>query len=293
MTTGSNTLVGTEHRPDLFIDQLQNASAVIAMGATRIQGISQNLAIPRMTAGSTAYWMAEDASITQSTPTFDNITLSPKQLSAHVSYSRKLLLQALPDIELLMRNDLTRQLGLALDAAALKGTGTSNQPLGLLNVAGIGSVAGGTNGAAPTWANVIGLESAVASANADVGSLGYLTNAKVRAKLKQTEKASSTGQFVWENGGNDGFARVNGYRAMASNQVPSNLTKGSATGVCSAIVFGDWSSLLVGEWGAADIIIDQYTEGSKGNTKIYAHLFADVAVRHPESFAAMLDALTA
>lgn len=262
------------------------------MGATRIQAASQNLSIPRMTAGSTAYWMAEDATVTQSTPAFDNISLSPKQLSASVAYSRKLLLQALPDIEQLMRNDLTRQLGLALDLAAIKGTGTSNQPLGILNVSGIGSVAGGTNGAAPTWAHMIALESAVASANADVGSLGYLTNAKVRAKLKQTEKATNTAQFVWEAGGNDGFSKVNGYRAFASNQVPSNLSKGTASGVCSAIVFGNWADLLVAEWGAADIIVDQFSDAAKANTRVYAHLFADVGVRHPESFAAMVDALT-
>ena len=147
------------------------------------------------------------------------------------------------DVESFVRNDLATVLALAIDLAAINGSGSNNQPTGILNTSGIGSVAGGTNGLAPAWSHLVDLESAVSIANADVGTLGYLTNAKVRGKLKQTSKVSGQNGFIWEAGNTP----VNGYMAGVSNQVPSNLTKGSSSGVCSAILFGNFADLIIGQ----------------------------------------------
>lgn len=291
VTTGSN-VVGADFRDDAFVLPLANRAQVVNLGATVLPELAQNVAIPRQTGRVAAAWYAEDATITESSATFDNITMSPKQVSATSRYSKKLMVQGLPAIELLLRNDLQGQLGLAIDQAAISGLGSSNQPLGILATAGIGSVAGGANGLAPAWSHIVALETALANANADMGALGYLTNSKVRAKLKQVEKSATTGLFLWENGPGDGFDRVNGYRAAVSNQVPSNLTKGTSTGVCSAIIFGNWSDLIIGTWGQVDVLVDPYSDSAKANVRIVATGFVDIAVRHPESFAAMQDALT-
>jgi len=198
--------------------------------------------------------------------------------------SRRLLLQGSVDVENLIRNDLATTLALELDRAAINGSGSSNQPTGILNVSGIGDVAGGTNGLAPTFAHMIELETDVAAANADLGALGYMTNATIRGTLKQTEKASSTGQFVWDDG------TMNGYTALATNQVPSNLTKGTSSD-CSAVIFGNWNDLIIGQWGALDILVDPYTGGASGAVRVRAMQDVDIAVRHAASFSAMQDAL--
>uniref|UniRef100_UPI003D0CC406 VWA domain-containing protein n=1 Tax=Haliangium sp. TaxID=2663208 RepID=UPI003D0CC406 len=75
------------------------------------------------------------------------------------------------------------------------------------------TIGAGTNGLAPAWSHVVDLETDVSVANAAMGNLAYLTNAKVRGKLKQTEKASGTAQFVWENSPTPGEGLLNGYRA--------------------------------------------------------------------------------
>jgi HK97 family phage major capsid protein len=155
---------------------------------------------------------------------------------------------------------------------------------------------GGTNGKAPAWSHLLGLESELATDNADVGGLAYLTNAKVRGKLKQTFINSTYGERpVWEQAPGDrpGWGSIAGYRAACTNQVPSTLNKGSSLGVCSAIIFGDWSSLMIGQWGSLDILVDRVTGGLKGTVRIIAFMDVDVAVKHAESFAAMQDALTA
>jgi hypothetical protein len=148
-------------------------------------------------------------------------------------------------------------------------------------------VAGGANGAAPTWANIVALETAVASNNADLGTLGYLTNAKVRGRLKVTEKAARTAQFIWNDNNT-----LNGYRANVSNQVRSNLTKGTAVGTCSALFYGNWADLLMGLWGGLDIIVDPYSNSTSGTMRVVVFQSVDFAVRNVASFAAMLDALT-
>jgi len=255
--------------------------------STLLTDLNGNIAIPRMTGGATGYWVGEGNAPTESQQAFDQVTLSPNTVAAYTEFSRKLLLQSSMDIEALVRGDLARVLALAIDYAAINGSGSSNQPKGILNQTGIGAVVGGTNGLAPIWSHVVDLETEVAIDNAAIGSLHYLTNTRVRGKLKQTEKAASTANFIWSEGG-----ELNGYSTAVSNQVPSNLTKGSSSGICSAILFGNFADLLIGMWGGLDIQVNPYSLDTTGSVRVTAFQDCDIAIRHPESFAAMVDALT-
>lgn len=292
LSVGTTTAGGHTVQTDLlaasFIDLLRNRAYMMQMG-TVLSGLNGNVAIPRQTGGATAYWVAEAGAPTESQQAFDQVTMSPKTLGAYTDFSRKLMIQSSIDIEAFVRRDLATVLAIEVDRAALHGSGSSNQPTGIASTAGIGSVAGGTNGLAPTWAHIIGLETEVAVDNADIGSLAYVTNAKVRGKLKGTEKASSTAQFIWSD---SGATPLNGYGAVVTNQVSSALTKGSSSGVCSAIFFGNWADLVIGMWGGLDLLVDPYTASTTGTVRVTALQDIDIAVRHAESFAAMLDALT-
>ncbi len=286
-TAGGHT-VATNLLAQNFIELLRNKMALTNLGAQFLAGLVGSIAIPRATSGATAYWVAENGAPTESQQAFDQVAMAPKTVGAYTDISRKLLLQSSIDVEGFVRNDLATVVALAIDLAAINGSGASNQPTGILNTAGIGSVAGGTNGLAPTWAHIVDLETQVAVGNADIGTLGYLTNAKARGKLKGTSKVSGQNGFVW---GDDGM--VNGYRTGVSNQVPSNLTKGTSSGVCSAIVFGNFADLIVGQWGSLDLMVDPYTGSTAGTVRVVALQDVDIAVRNAVSFAAMKDALTA
>jgi HK97 family phage major capsid protein len=287
-TAGGHT-VATDLLASSFIDLLRNAMALVPMGIRMMTDLNGNIAIPRATGGATAYWVAESGAPTESQQAFDQVPMTPKTVGAFTDISRKLLLQSSIDVEAFVRQDLATVLGLAIDQAGINGTGSSNQPRGILTTSGIGSVAGGTNGAAPTYEHIVNLETAVAVDNAAIGNLGYLTNTKVRGQLKKTQKfADTNGMPVFEAGDTP----LNGYRAGISNQVPSNLTKGTASGIASAIIFGNWSDLMLGMWGGLDLMVDPYTNSTSGTVRIVALQDVDYAVRHPESFAAMLDALT-
>lgn len=285
-TAGGNT-VATELLSGSFIDLLRNKLAIAQLGATVLSGLNGNVAIPKQTGAATVYWVAESGAPTESQQTIGQVTLTPKTVGAFTDFSRRLLLQSSIDVEQMVRNDLAAVLALGIDLAAINGSGASNEPTGILNTAGIGSVAGGTNGATVTFDNIIDLETAVSIANADVGNLSYLTNAKQRGVMKKAPIVAGYPDKIWDRG----EYPLNGYNCAVSNQVPSNLTKGSSGAVCSAILFGNWSDLLIGMWGGLDLMVDPYTSSTTGTVRIVALQDVDVAVRNAVSFAAMKDAL--
>lgn len=285
-------LVGTDVLGSIMIDLLRPSSQVVAAGATVLPNLQGNVGIPRMTGGATIQWVAESSAPTEGAPTWDQVSLTPKTAAGYVDIGRRLSLQTGGDVSRLVSADLIAGVGTAIDLAAIAGTGASNQPRGILNTSGIGSVAGGANGAAPTYDNLVDLEASVANANTLLERPAFLTNSRVRAKLERTQMFGGTnGVPVWRSGP-DGD-QLKGRRALSSNNVPSNLVKGSSGAVCSAILFGNWSDLLIGLWGAGvTIFADPFSNSSIGGLRLVVLADVDVAVRYVTSFAAMQDALT-
>ena len=269
---------------------LRPYSRVIAAGATTFSGLSSNISVPRQNAASTTSWVAENAALPDVSGTLNQLSLEPNRIGSYVELSNMLLAQTSNSIEQFIKNDLLNAIAAAIDAAAIFGTGLSNQPLGLLAAtSGIGSVVGGTDGLAPTWSHICQLVQRVADANADAGSLAYLTNSAVAAKLRSTARIASTDSKMLLEG-----STLLDYPLLISNNVPSTLDKGSSTGVCSAIIFGNWQDIIVAQWGqSVEIIVDRFSLATTGLTRVVATSYADIAIRRPESFSAMKDALTA
>lgn len=303
-TTGGN-LVATDLMADEFIEALRNNSVMLNLGVRTMTGLVGDVAIPRRSGVASTYYLStETTAITQSESTFDQVTLSPKNLAALSKYSRQTLLQATPGIEDLIRRDLTDGINLGIDLGILNGSGSSGQPTGILNTAGIGSVALGTNGGAITVNSLVDLEEQVLIDNGAVNrdAIGYVTNAKVLAELKKLRAGGSTttdGAYLVNDqldaiGRGGTPASVNGYPLYVTNQVPSNLTKGTSSGVCSAVLMGDFSQAMVGFYGnGIEIVVGEDSDDfSKALTSVRAIVSYDVAVRHAESFAAILDVTT-
>jgi HK97 family phage major capsid protein/HK97 family phage prohead protease len=262
-TAGGN-LVADELLSGSFIDLLRNRLAFAQAGVSILTGLQGNISIPRQTSAATAYWVGENVAPTESQQAIDQVNMTPKTVAAFVDYSRRLLLQSSIDVEGMIRNDLARVIALEIDRAAIYGTGSSNQPLGLVNTTGIGTE---TLTNAGTFAELIAMETDVASANADVGSMRYIMNAAARGALKSTSKAGTEAIFVWENN------EVNGYPVIVSNQLQANDA-----------LFGDFSSMVMGMWSGLDLMVDPYAGATAGTVRVIAHQDLDVAVKQPASF---------
>ena len=270
-SAGGN-LVATDLDAGSFIDLLRNASALDQAGATVLTGLTGNVAIPRQSGAGTAYWVAESGAPSESQQTIDQVSLTPKTVAAFTDYSRRLMLQSSIDVENMIRTDLATVLALKIDLAGLYGTGSNSEPLGLKLTTGIGTE--NFAAAAPTFEEVVALESDVATANALLGSPVYLMNAAMRGGLKTTKKDTGSGMFIME--GNE----VNGYLGVLSNQVASG-----------DLWFGNFADLIIGYFSGLDLMVDPYTHSTSGTVRVVAMQDVDIAVRHPESFSRGNDTL--
>ena len=267
-TTGSN-LVGTNHMGSNFIEILRNKLIISKLGGQVLTGLSGNVAIPKQTGSATAYWILEGADTTASDLTIGMLNLSPKTVSGATAYTRQMLLQSNPSIENLVMTDLAANIALAIDRAAISGTGLSGQPTGILNTNGINAVDCTTAKGGLNWANVVSFETKVAAGNADVNNMHYIAGAAVTGLLKTTEKSTGSAKYLLEDN------EVNGYGFTRTNQVGADT-----------MLFGDFSQIITALWGGLDIMIDPYTKAASGGTVIRAFQSLDIGLRYAQSFSA-------
>lgn len=291
--TGSEAgnLVATDLRTDLWVDALRNAMCMGRLGARFLTGLTSSLSVPRKSTASTLGTLTEIGSASETAPVTAALSLTPKRVGAYVEASKQAIIQAALSVEDMIRDDLLMGAAVQIEYLSINGNGTSPQHAGIRNTTGIGTVVGGTNGAAPTWAHIVDLESKCADANAEPDTrAGYLINSKTRGKLKQTQLGTNL-PMIWSPFSND--TPVNSYRAIVSNNVPSNLTKGTSTTVCSSAIFSsDWSHEILAFFGAPDVTVDPYSKADTGQVKITLNQFADSGVRQPGAFAKIDDLIT-
>ena len=263
-----SNLIGQDYRAGDFIDVLRNNSAVMPM-ATMLNGLSGDVKIPRKTAASSAAFISsEGGAAGESEFTVGSVTMSPKTLGAFTDVTRQLMIQSSIDVENLIRNDLAQSMAIAIDDAALEGSGSSGNPTGITNTSGINTVSL-SSAAAPTFAEMVSMETSVRVDNALMGDLAYIVHPTNYGTLKTTEKATNTAQFVAVND------EINGYKVVVSPQLTANN-----------YVFGNFDDLLVGMFGGLDIVVDPFSNSTSGTVRIVALQSIDTAVRHAVSFCA-------
>ena len=292
---GTNNVGGflkpTDHMGNEFIEALKAKLVVSQAGARIMTGLKGDVAIPKMSAEtSNVAFVSENSAPSEGNATFAQVTMSPKTLAAQVDISRKLMLQSDPSIESVLRQDIIATFARKIDEVAIEGGG-SNEPSGVL--AGVASgnvITAATNGAAPSYENVVEMIRLVEASNAilNEGSLKFLGNPKLTSKLRRVLKSSAdtSSNFILENDNS-----ILGYDYLSSTLVPSDLTQGSGSGL-SAMIFGDFSQLMLGFYSGVDVIVDPYTGSAAGTTRLAFFQDLDVALRHGESFSCKKDLIT-
>jgi len=180
--------------------------------------------------------------------------------------------------------DIRKMTEQAIDTAVINGAGSGGAPEGILQNSDVDVLVGDTDGIAPTWAQLVAMETAVREANAAGTNLNYLLTPGLIGLLKQTVHAGS-GNWNYLLAA-DG--KLNGYNTVGSTLVPSNLTKGTGTNLHAAI-FGDFSNVLIGEWGFYDMVVDNITQKKSGLIEITVNQFLDILIRNGEAFSVSKD----
>jgi len=281
-----DNFIPTVHRGDMFIEALRAKQVMSNLGVTFMGGLTNRIKMPKFSAGATAAFVEELGAVADQSQTDAGVTLQPRTMGAYVDISRLALKESVPALDQIVQDDLLRAAADLIESAAISGSGSGGQPTGILNNGDVGNVdiSAGTDVAALTWADLTDLVKTVEDADGIINAqtLGWLSNPKVKAKMANTVKVSSTDSIMLLN---DPWNSIYGYRAEFTSNVPSNLNPGDGGTDGSALIFGDFSQLIVGLFGGADIMIDETTGGLAGTTRIILHQDVDIAIRNGASFA--------
>lgn len=271
--TQGGYLVGTDIAPQSFIDLLRNRSVVMRLGARVLSGLQGSVTIPTQAAAGAVGWLGESGTATESNATFGQKTLSPKTVGGYQAYSRQLMLQSSLDVESLINADLAAQVALAVDTAALAGTSTnSTQPLGIRYTSGLGT-ANPTSGTAVSYGDMVRFQSTVAASNALFDNFSYVCHPGIAALLMGKFTNATYGEMpIWGGALLDG--QVAGRRGLASAQITSGTMLG-----------GDFSQVVVGEWGTVEVEVNPYANFQAGIVGVRAMYSCDVLVRYGQAFA--------
>lgn len=276
-----------------IIELLYPATVIYSLGARRLGMANGNLNIPKIKTGSRAMFTGENRAIPKSAPKFGNLKLSAKKLTALIPMSNDLLRSTNFDNDVIVGQDVTKQMALGVDWGALNGTGGEFQPLGITKNKGVQNIdvtaldelyassAGVLTAAFPNY-----LIASVLKNNVYADGLGFVFNTSVEQFFKSLR--DNVGGFIFAQEMNEN-GTLAGYPYRTTNLLETASGK-------TSIIFGNWNDLVIGEQGALEI--ETSREGAwtddAGNlvsafendqTLIRAINNVDTGLRHDESFA--------
>lgn len=313
ITTGAALgaeLINTVTDRSNYLEALRPYNVLQAGGIEVIQNASgDNVNYPRENSVYTAAMAAtENAAATESmTATlFQTVSFTPKRGTGYVQVSNQMSSsgagQGGSDLEARVRNQIVKGHALLMDTQGISGTGSSGQVTGITTTSGVGTVVGGTNGANFSRTHITSFESTAGAAGAVLERCKYFINFSVNAYGKRTEISSGSGRFlidsvpIWmyaeKNTGKGNRSMIDQYEALVSSNIPNNLTKGTASGIASAILFGDPTDAKFMQFGGMQVIVDPYVNGGSALTNYYVHHWFDFKVLRPGSWVISLDMLT-
>ena len=279
-----------------IIELLQARSVVTQMGATMLDNLQGSpIQLPRQSGGATAYWVGENAAITGSDLTLEQLSLTPKKVGALVKLSNSLIKLSSPSAEALVQRDIAKCIALSIDLKALRGTGASNQPAGVNTQSNINTVAIGVNGGSITFDHLIDMEYELAVDNALDGKLGFIFHPCIRRNLLKKKVPNYSGQtdgsYIVQPATEADFKNWVGHPYAMTTQIPINLTKAEGTAL-TEVYFGNWEELIIANWGGMEIMASNETSDAFEKDMTWVRILqeVDIAVRHAASFCLINDA---
>ena len=242
------------------IAPLRAKNVLVQAGAKFITNLTGDVQIPLMTAESCG-WESEIAEAKDGAGTFSSVKLSPKRLTAYIDLSKQFLIQDSVGAEELIRQDLINALNAKLEATILGAEdGDLTKPEGIFHKIDP------TAHTVSNFADLVNAESDIEDANV-IGEMKYVMSNKAKAAFRSMAKSSKTTQLVMEGGQIDGTPVLNTSHVSGKN-----------------FVYGDFSNLAIGQFGAVDLLVDPYTKASSGQIRIIINAYFDSKVLRPEAF---------
>lgn len=243
-----------------ILEPLRAKNVLVEAGAKYLTNLVGDVQVPIMSATNVG-WAGEVADAASGDPTFSHVTLQPKRLTAYIDLSKQFIAQDSLAAEQLIREDLVKAINNKLEATILGNeSGTTTQPQGMFDAISATSVSG--------YADICNLEADIEDANVN-GNCVYVMSNKAKAALRAMAKSSKSTQLVYENGEVDGTKSLNTSHVAGKNYL-----------------YGDFSNLAIGQWGAIDLTVDPYTLARSGQIRLVVNAYFDAKILRPTAFVA-------
>lgn len=267
--------VGTDHNDVVatdiqnILDPLRAKNVLVQAGAKFLTGLRGDIQYPILS-GANVGWLAETASASDGAGTISAVSIQPKRLSAYVDISKQFLAQDSADCEAAILRDIVNAVNDKLEATVLGKESDDPAHFSLFY--------NQTPTAISTYAGLCNLEASVENANI-FGKMSYLVSPGAKAALRGMAKSSKVTQLVLEGGDIDGTP------VYSSTNVGKGVGSGTPFVQSGNLIYGDFTNLVIGQWGGLDLTIDTVTQAVAGKVRVIINAFFGVGVLRPQAFA--------
>ena len=243
-----------------ILEPLRAKNVLVEAGAKYLTNLVGDVQVPIMSATNVG-WAGEVSDAASGDPSFSHVTLQPKRLTAYIDLSKQFIAQDSLAAEALIREDLVKAINSKLEATILgSASGDTTQPQGMFNAISATSVA--------SFADVCDKEADIEDANVN-GDCVYVMSNKAKAAFRNMAKSTKSTQLVMENG------EIDGTKAINTSHVEGKK-----------YIYGDFSNLAIGQWGAIDLTVDPYTLARSGQIRLVVNAYFDAKILRPSAFTA-------
>lgn len=137
---GTEALNQTVYQPGMYTPVLRAPSTKDAVGTRKVGVAGQTISFPVATSGLNAGYVDLNGEIPSATMDFALKFMSPKKYGCFIDVSYTSLKQDDPSAEAVIMEDIGKALTQTADYAFFNGLSGNNQPVGLLNTAGVNTV---------------------------------------------------------------------------------------------------------------------------------------------------------
>lgn len=264
-------LVAQENLPNLFVDFVRSRIGV--KNATFLTGLTgAPVTIPAQTSDTTVAWVSggttttdANAAVSETTPVIGDVTLTPHKLGGFTVVGKDMVLMGNPDATAIVMRSLLANVAHKLGTTMLKGNASNPTITGVATATGVQTQVI-ANMASATWANFTSMIGKIEGLEWD-GEQEFVMSASDNALLKSIAKGNYGSGFIVEDGYLDG-RRVH---------VDGSLSAGD-------VFLGDWSNVVVGQWGGIELMVDPYTLATAGSVRVIVSLVCDIGILRPNTF---------
>lgn len=293
-TGGAGGFIAPEEWQVRMIELLRDKLIAVAAGVELMPGQTNAVVrIPRQSASGTGYWVGENAAITPSQQTYEQLTLTPKIAAGLTKASMQFIKYSNPSAAAVIERDLVATLQRLIDLAIFRGTGVGDQPTGIANTSGITAVAWGSNGEEPTQIRLEKMRLALHEAKSLEQKVTWVTPPKGQSSIRSILDGNDRPIYLEHQNplAPTSPGQLFGWPVLPNTQLPTNLTKGGSTD-CYEIFLADFAEVFVPMWGGMEVAATGETTTAFTNLQswIRVHQELDVGVRHPEACVLVSDA---